>query len=290
MIVTRLKGGLGNQMFQYAVGRRVSLVNKVPLKLNLSLYPEYGERKFGLDNFNIQATIATGEEIRRFHTIDIETIIRKFLPYYRKKIVYEKGPFFDPNILNIRRKRLYIVGHWEAEGYFKDVAQIIRKDFTLKKPLASEYKKIVEKMGKSNSVSLHIRRGDQLTEKYQKGNKVVLPQSYFREGLAYISTKVKKPIIFISSDDIGWVKDNFKIDFPVIYLSEPKLLDYEELILMSYCKNNIIPDSSFSWWAAWLNTNPDKIVIAPANWRKDPQENEKYTAGLIPDDWIKIAA
>ncbi len=288
MIITRLKGGLGNQLFQYAIGRRIAYVNKVPLKVNASAYTKFSDRQYGLKHFNIAATIASGDEIKRFHALDAETVMRKFLPYYRKKIVYEKEPYFDANILGIRRKNLYIVGHWEAAGYFADIDRLLREDFTLKKPITIKYKELIDKIRATNSVSFHIRRGDHLSEKFQHGNKVSLPKTYFQKSLAVIGALVKKPQIFVSSDDISWVRNNIKIDFPVIYLSWPGLLDYEELILMSYCKHNIIADSSFSWWAAWLNNNPEKVVIAPANWRVDPVVNKKYVESILPGMWIRI--
>jgi len=147
------------------------------------------------------------------------------------------------------------------------------------------YKNNEQKIKEKNSVSLHIRRGDYLTMQKAIDTIGVCPLDYYDKAIREITRKIKNPTFFIFSDDINWVKENLKTNSPTIFVSGGKLKDYEELILMSKCKHNIIANSSFSWWGAWLNNNPNKIVIAPKKWFKDTSKN---TRDLIPESWLKL--
>lgn len=285
MIIIKINGGLGNQMFQYAAGKSLSVKNKTIIKLDLTRFknidPEY--RKYELGHFNIKENFSTPEDLRFFNKTGLSKLIENFKPYYKRLVVKYRGYDFDPHILKLKGN-VCLDGYWQSEKYFKDVANAIKQEYTLKNGLGVRSKEIFEKIINTNSVSLHIRRGDYLSGKFS-GIYPVLPMEYYQEAINLIANKTDNPIFFVFSDDIGWTKNNLKISYPVVYVSGNNIEACEEIILMSKCRHNIIANSSFSWWGAWLNHNPDKIVIAPRYWLKVHDYNIN---DLVPEEWIKI--
>ncbi len=278
MIITQLTGGLGNQMFQYAMGRAVAYRLNVPFKIDTTIYREHKKRKFGLGSFSITAKVAT----------DFEIMIRKYQPF--RKVIKSKKFEFIPEAFNLPNNS-YINSYldnywyeWQSEKYFKEIESIIRKEFVLKDPLPEASKPLTDSIKNSNSVSIHIRRGDYIEPKY-KNIFISCGPEYYSSAISFISKKAPDAKFFVFSDDLNWSKT---LPFPketVFVGSEFGLQDAEELIVMSKCKHNIIANSSFSWWGAWLNKNPDKIVISPKRWHLILDINEK---DLIPETWIKI--
>lgn len=297
MIIARLKGGLGNQMLQYATGRALSLKLGVNLKLDTtSLYSKIGgdtPRLYGLDVFNIKSEKANDEELIKFNK-PIQKIIQKIF----RKITGKNHLVYDPTILN-SKDGSYIQVLWPCEKYFKDYRLQILNDFTLKNPLSTQAQNIKEKISQSqNSTSIHIRRGDYASNQTYQAWHGLTPISYYENAINYIikKTNKNKPAetpetvsFFIFSDDINWVKNNLKITneqaHEVIYVSDGIITDAEEITLMSLCQNNIITNSSFSWWGAWLNQNPNKTVITPKNWIANPKIN---TSDVISAEWVKM--
>lgn len=250
MIVIRLKGGLGNQMFQYAYGRDLSYRQKTVLKLDKSF----------LKN----------------------TIWQRIIGVTPRK--YELGEFNIKAKLTNKKYKNRLEGYWQSEKYFKDIRKMICEDFTLKKE-SNNFKKLAKIISQTNSVSVHFRRGDYAEKRKTKKYHGLLDTNYYQKALDIINEKVKNPHFFVFSDDPSWVKKNFKIKQPLTFISgSRKLTNSKELILMSLCKHNIIANSSFSWWGAWLNRNPSKIVIAPKKWFRAKIEAKN----LLPGDWIKL--
>lgn len=285
MIITRIHGGLGNQMFQYALGRNLSLIHNVPLKLDYSYLkvPNQSSRSFRLHGFQIKAEEATAEEIRAYRS-DMQKILDRFRPYSKKKKVLEESGDFEERVLS--RSDGYFDGHWQNEKYFRQNEETIRKDFALKNPPGEEALRVAERMGEAaESVSLHIRRGDYVSIKKIADVHGVLPMSYYKNACDLILQKIPSAHFFISSDDIGWAKEHFPKNYPVEFISSPNIPDYEELALMNQCRHHIIANSTMSWWAAYLNQNPAKIVIAPKNWFRDPT---KKTENLVLKTWTRI--
>ncbi len=301
MIVTKLQGGLGNQMFQYAIGRHLAYLNDAELKLDISFYNNQSKndtpRRYALDVFNIVESFSTIEDIKKNglpNMVSKNIFLRIYRKFFRnleiKKPLRERTfvnePYFDfcSDILKIKRS-VYLSGNWQNEKYFYDIADILHKDFTIKN-ISSNYKQVNQQISNSkNSVSLHIRRGDYVHNENTNKYHGVCSLKYYSDAVNSIAKKINAPIFFIFSDDMEWVKKNLKIDFPIVFVSNDKLKDYEELILMSKCKHNIIANSSFSWWSAWLNNNPNKIVIAPKKWFQDPKRAHDNPC---PENWIKI--
>ena len=285
MIIVKLIGGLGNQLFQYSLGRKLSIKNNDILKMDLSDFTKDNPRSYSLGHFNIVENFAKKEDVAKLNKKGLSRVFEKIKPYYKRSVIKYKGYDFDPNILELSGN-FYLDGYWQSEKYFQDIKNIIRKEITLKEPSPSKYSELTSNIKNSNSVSIHIRRGDYITNK--KFSKVynLLDEKYYQSAVRFIAEKINDPIFFIFSDDINWVKQNLNVPYPKIFVSDANgMKDYEELILMSLCKHNITANSSFSWWGAWLNENTDKIVISPDKWFNDKIGNAK---DLIPPDWIRL--
>lgn len=290
MIIVRLMGGLGNQMFQYAAAQRLALVHGTNLKLDLGWLDKYQDkeavaaRRFALDCFNIKAAPASRWQLARVDTPPNNLkrqMARKFGGSLSVVRQAETGGF-HPEILKLP-DNVYLEGYWQSEDYFKDKSAAIRADLTFRKQLSAPAREIAESMEGSNSVSIHVRRGDYVTLKSASEVLGTLPPSYYQKAIARICKELKDPLFLVFSDDINWCKKNLKID-KAIY-SEHGGGDWEDMKLMSDCKHHIIANSSFSWWGAWLGAGPSKMVIAPKQWFRAKQMN---TSSLLPKEWIKL--
>lgn len=301
MVIVLLKGGLGNQLFQYAMGRRIAVDNNLPLKLDVEagFKNDFYKRSYGLKHFNILEDFATQKEVKRARRIQSRGIIGKlirlanrFRPYYKRYVINERNYHeYDINILR-QYTEVYFNGYWQTEKYFKSIEEIIRKEFTVKYPLEGLNLKISNEIVKTNSVSLHIRRNHGISTNGKVDSFAVkqhgtIPIDYYCSAVKYLSSKYNNLDFFVFTDNPEWTNNNLKLSYPhtLVMHNNKNNKDYEELRLMSLCKHQIIANSTFSWWAAWLNSNPDKIVIAPKNWFANADFD---TSDLIPKEWIKI--
>lgn len=272
-------------MFQYALGRNLSLIHGVPFKIDSSFLEKENQsaRTLRINGYKTHLEEASQNEINAYRS-SLQKILDRIRPPSKRKKVLETSPAFDAGVLE--RTDGYFVGHWNNEQYFKSSEQILRKDFELKKPFGEPSGKIAELIASEpESVSIHIRRGDYVSIPKIAAVHRTLPLSYYIEAMGKIIAQKPNAHFFISSDDIGWVKENFPKNYPVTFISSFDIPDYEELSLMSLCQHNIIANSTFSWWGAWLNQNPDKIVIAPKQWFND---SDRTIGDLIPTSWIQI--
>jgi hypothetical protein len=291
MVVVRIIGGLGNQMFQYAAGRRLAIKLCVELKLDISSYSEfYKLRSYDLGIFNIKENFATPKEVRQLTNISKNLFVRIFYRILRKQqkpsasYYKEKRFHFDPEVLQLS-DGVYLDGYWQSEKYFTDIAKIIRQEFLVKIPQQAKDQELAELIGSCESVSLHIRRGDYVSDPRTSQMFVTCDLDYYYRCVDHISQAVQRPHFFIFSDDPQWAYNNLKLPFPTVLIGHNRTYkDYEDLRLMSLCKHNIIANSSFSWWGAWLNNYKEKIVIAPNRWfRIDMDESD-----LIPQNWLRL--
>ncbi|EKE02186.1 MAG: glycosyl transferase family protein [uncultured bacterium] len=291
MIIVNLYGGLGNQMFQYALGRHLAEKNNTELKLDISAFESYKLRKYELGNLNIIEKFALPEEISRLSTLPtgkIERFIRKTLRKpVKKPESYIKENItggFNPKILDLQNN-IYLEGYWQSEKYFIEIEDIIRKEFSFKFPATGKNKEILENILNINSVSLHIRRGDYVTNPEVNQVHGVCSLDYYKSCVDFIEKKLESPYFYIFSDDIEWVKNNLQIQSQVYYVDHNTVDNaIEDMRLMFSCKHNILANSSFSWWGAWLNSNPDKMVITPRKWFNTTYDSND----LIPERWIKL--
>lgn len=294
MIISKIQGGLGNQLFQYALGRHLSFQHGYELKLDIRWYSavNYTDtiRKYRLDHFHTKKGIATDLDIKSIYTpkSDIFPIkfIREFIsPTNNSNFVKEKSLSFDMDIIR-SPDNVYLDGFWASEKYFKNIEKVIREDLTVKNPPIEMNHSYACEITSCESISVHVRRGDYVNNSKTKEFHGNCSKEYYYDAMDIIASKVTKPHFFIFSDDCEWVKRNLKTDYPMSYIDfNGEERDYEDLRLMSLCKYHIIANSTFSWWGAWLSNYPSKIVIAPKNWYSDP--NLK-TADLIPETWMRI--
>jgi len=297
-------GGLGNQMFQYAFGRHLSIKNNQPLKLDISRYdnsinPDLlkNGRIFGLHNFNIDYHPATEREIRYFDKYyKSDTLLRKIYrkfekirfsnkKYFEKSYILEplgNGQIYDSSILTFPYNNAYFRGFWQSEKYFIDIKDIIWKDFQVKNEPDEYNKTMLANIKKNNSISLHVRMGDNADLDNPHG---ALTPKYYHEAINLILKKIRNPHFYIFSDNMEWAKNNISIECPHTYVDNPPSKDYEDIRLMSNCKNHIIANSTFSWWGAWLAKNPNKTVIAP---KKYSQNSNIQNPDYYPENWILI--
>jgi hypothetical protein len=290
MVITRLVGGLGNQMFQYAFGRKMALKNNDILKIDTSALGKEKKvkggfvREYQLNVFNIEENFATSEESEKLR--NPYGIFSKILRKFRTKILKENYVDFVPSLLN-KKGNFLLDGFFQCEKYFKDIRETLIKDFTFKNGVLSNKVKEFEQSlnNKENSVFLHVRRTDYLVFKGNQKYWGICEPEYYYQAIEHISKQVGDINLFIFSDDIKWVKENLKFNFPATYVSEMNFKDHEEMYLMSKCDHGIIANSSFSWWGAWLNTNSKRIIVAPTTWVKP---EVKGHTDIIPDSWIKI--
>lgn len=282
MIIIRVSGGLGNQLFQYALGRQLYEQTGETVKLDISnFHPDkqrgVTQRDFSLDHFAIiLPTTNFFENVWRKIKTDVLKIMR---------VVQDTTPFvFDPS-LSEKAHNAYIVGNWVNPGYFSHVRNALLKELILKNPLSDTGQGVLNEIRDSESVSVHVRRGDYLN--YQD-KFVILGEEYYRHAVAIIKERTTNPKFFVFSDDSTYVKEKFGVLFGenVVYVSQYNFSDFEDLSLMSACKHNIIANSSFSWWGAWLNQNQTPTVVAPKKYRADNADDSQIMSTQM--GWIQI--
>lgn len=285
MIIVNLKGGVGNQLFQYALGRHLALKTGAELKLDtggLERANLVGDiyRPFVLQAFNIKAEVATPNEVQKLKYP--YGLISKGWLYLAFKLSRDKNTLFHPEVLDYT-DNTYLDGFWQSPLYFETIRETLLAELTLKEKSAS-FMHFAEMITGCESISIHIRRGDYAKNPQVKKEFGPCSVNYYKEALAKISETILSPTYFVFSDDIAWVKENLALPENSIYVVDKNLRDCDELMLMSLCRHNIIANSSFSWWSAWLNQNPDKIVIAPKPWF----DTVTYDKNLIPPSWLQL--
>ena len=285
MIIVRLTGGMGNQMFQYAAGRALSLKQGVPLALDTEWlldrtprpkFLNFVFRNYDLDLFTIDATFAERSDVPLMYRSYLVGWAKHGLDFAARKFLrrpgQERNLRFDPKILALG-PNAYLSGVWQSPSYFESIADVIRKDFMLKAPLSEQSARLKAEVQSCASVCLNVRRGDFVTSDVHG----TMGTDYYDRAIA----------LYVFSDDIAWCEANLKFSFPTFFVGKeykgPKYGEYLEL--MRACRNFIIPNSTFAWWAAWLSENPDKIVIAPKRWFLIEDID---TSDIVPEEWIRI--
>lgn len=291
MIIVRIIGGLGNQMFQYAAGRRLAATHNTVLKLDISDFADYNLHSYGLSVFNINELLATQEEIRLLkepETDSLKKMFKKLLQHPSKlgiSHIQEKQYNFDPQILALSNS-IYLDGYWQSEKYFADIANIIKNEFTVTLPQTGTNLELAQHISSGESVSLHVRRGDYVTDAKTNTIHGTCDLDYYARCIEFLAQKVLRPCFFIFSDDPEWAEKNLKMAYTATFIGHngPEK-NYEDLRLMSQCKHHIIANSSFSWWGAWLGQHQGTIVCAPKRWFNSPAFDTK---DLLPETWVRL--
>lgn len=294
MIIVRLLGGLGNQMFQYAFGRKLAQLHHTNIGFELDglfagedIRSEYKLNIFGIEQPRIPfAHTIKHRRKTMYKSTFLNNIYKSFYGYID---IHELGHFaYNENFIKNSTKNAYVRGLWQSEKYFQDISGIIRSEFQVKIPPNTSNQRIIDKINLSeNAISLHVRRGEFANKNEYNDTIGTCNRSYYDNAISILIKKYKNIDFFIFSDDIAWCKTEFNnLDQPTNFIDfNDASTDYEDLRLMSLCKHNIIANSTFSWWGAWLNQNPHKIVIAPQKWFSGWDYDTK---DLIPENWIRI--
>ena len=290
MIIVQLSGGFGNQLFQYASGLSLAEHHNVCLKVDVSLLEKedvitgtFREMDiFKLRNIPIKAT---NDEINKFLSLSpFTSFTDKSKPFYKRKVYKEKSNMFDKNFFKAG-KDLLLKGNRQSEKYFISIKETIVEKFSISEKVTEPVIEIGNTISVQNSVSIHIRRGDYLAPVALEWLGVQ-PISYYLKAIDKITKGIPNVKFYIFSDDITWVKQNLKLDHDHEFVSGNITTNaLQDFYLMSKCKNNIIANSTFSWWAAWLNQNEGKFIIAPKKWYNQVTFD---TTDLIPNSWIRI--
>lgn len=291
MIISHILGGLGNQMFQYAAGRAHSARTGSELLLDLSSFENYGlHNGYELNRvFGITARSSDQIDLERMLGWRKSHLVRKVMKFCckggsSKNLIIEPHFHYWSGIDEVKSNS-YLDGYWQSEKYFSNIKDAIKQDFIFGKNLDFINQKILNKIVSTTSVGLHVRRGDYISNKSAAKVLNLCDMEYYRKAIKYFFEKFSAPKFFIFSDDPRWVLENFeKIlnNFEVIY-HNTGANSYIDMQLMASCKHNIIANSSFSWWSAWLNNNPEKIIIAPEKWFINNRFN---SMDLYCDGWI----
>jgi hypothetical protein len=295
MIIVNIRGGLGNQLFQYACAKALSVSTRQSLRIHLAKKSFLNSpRDFTLCNiFNIKVKKSSTKDIKRVLGFSIPSnlisiFLIKNLYFLRPRNFITEPSFnlFHHELLGIKNKHIYLIGYWQSYKYFESFFSSFKEELSFKKEFLKKNEKNVyfESIASSNSVSIHFRRGDYISN--SSANKFHGPCSsaYYDSAIKFTTKKVKNPHFFIFSDDIVWAKAQiYPLNLQITFVDNKQ--DYVDFWLMSLCKNNILANSTFSWWAAWLNKNKSKIVIAPKKWFGDPSI---LTPDLIPNSWYRI--
>lgn len=265
MILTRIRGGLGNQFFQYACGRYLSCLYNTDLYLDCIRSESF--RPYLLYKYNIDGTPILKPE-------DDILKINQFVRFREDEQTINKQIWNCQDGVNI-----YINGYWQSHHYFIRIGDVIKHNFTLKEPVnTKQFREMAEKINNSNSIMIHVRRGDYISlEDYYEN----LSPEYYNQAIAIMNQKIDNPQYFIFSDDIEWCKNNIKGD-NITYVDLHQE-GFEDLELMRLCKHHIIANSTLSWWGAWLSDSPNKIVISPKKWIKNKEEDYR-----TPSRWLRI--
>ena len=290
MIIVELNGGLGNQLFQYAIGRQLSLYKNVPLGLDITAFDTDPNRTYRLDNFKIRATIATDSEIHRtkYHKLLPPTLsshLDRVLPIPLRSLWREKKTStYDPDVTRLS-SHVYLSGYWQTPLYHQPNEQKIREEVQVCHSPNAQNQKMLDQISAHESVSLHIRRGDYVSNPLASAFLGALDLSYYRRAIQFMKERLSHLHFFVFSDDVEWVQEKLIIDTPATYVAHNgREQDYEDLRLMSHCKHHIIANSSFSWWGAWLASHPNQQVVAPQKWYRQGRD----TSQLIPPTWTRI--
>lgn len=293
MIIIKLRGGLGNQLFQYALGRKLAKNANTELRLDLTLLHDRTNvtpRAFTLNIFNINATIATKKDEQKILGPRLFRPIKRRLwkmgiDLFHWNYFRETSFEFHPEILE-HKGSMVLEGYWQSEDYFKDIRNTLLKELTVKDSLISpEIKMTCQYIKDNESVAVHVRRGDYVANPIVNQLFGICSLEYYEKAIDLMKSQLQNPKFFVFSDDTDWCKMHLKFSpyDQVQFMNGNK--DFEDFLFMSSCHHQIIANSSFSWWAAWLNPYQHKKIIAPKNWFVSAELN---TSHVVPAEWIRL--
>jgi hypothetical protein len=288
-IVVQLAGGLGNQMFQYALGRKLQLRHGATLRFDLDWFRRYNSRSLDLYGYRLELCPAPRREVLRLRAYKgtlPDRVLRRLIGLELpgpSSYVRERQFTFDPSILT-RRDDLYLSGYWQSPLYFNDIANTLRREF-VPRECPDELVTFSKRVAAISSVSVHVRRGDYVSDQRASQRHGICDLDYYREASQLIADRVANPEFFVFSDDPRWARTQLRLGFTATYASsERPRPSTVEMAAMRACRHHIIANSTFSWWAAWLCSYPGKVIVAPRRWFGDDGDSTK---DLIPSEWLR---
>mgnify|MGYP001570765663 FL=1 len=307
MIILKIRGGIGNQMFQYAFGKSISRKFRTDVILDLEALfnqaPRVGAmpRTYGLNIFSIRPKFTllskvglfinrTDSKLVKFLFKTKEVLKTMIKPIYERKVITEEEFHSDANLTQKTIEGSCFSGYWQNEKYFKDIKDEIKKDFSFKNSVSEKFVPILKAIKDSASVCIHVRRGDNVLNPISSKVFGYLEIDYYKKAFSMMEGLVPNAKFFIFSDDIAWCIENFKFIPDVVFVSDKnnEADPSDDMQLMSNCSHFIISNSTLSWWVAYLGKNPAKIVITPKNWFKDKAMNKNYKDNLLLPEWKPI--
>ena len=292
MIIIQMAGGLGNQMFQYALYKQLTGMRKTVKMDDEAGFREDAQRNPALAAFGIAYERASRQEIEEMtdSSMAFTARVRRKLFGRQRRAYFEENKCFQPKIFDW--DDIYLEGYWQSEKYFRDVGNLLKKEFSLESVrrnrdngygLSEEAERYLNRIEQGESVSVHVRRGDYLLPQNQDLFGNICTDMYYENAVKKMMESRPDCTFYLFTNDNQWAAERLRErkDFPIVLVELPGNRDYETLMLMSRCRHNILANSSFSWWASYLNDNPDKQVIAPAEWMNGWDCSEIYRADMI---------
>lgn len=292
-IIIRLVGGLGNQMFQYASAIGIAASHDRDLLMDLSSFEVYETWPYQLDCMNIPQDIYRGQVLGKpLPKTVTEKVLRKLgmKGHNLNEEVYQETQFhFNPNVMHLKEQQILLEGYFQSPLYFNNVESIIRERFALKGQFTTKAEQIKEIIAKATKpISIHVRRGDYLSSAASGVHGSLSLDYYFRSIELMKRLVGESATFFVFSDDKEYIKEAFSEVSNVFFVESDPVAPWEDMHLMAHCQHNIIANSSYSWWGAWLNSSKDKRVIAPAKWFSSEKLSSCNVLDLYPDDWILL--
>lgn len=295
MIVTRLIGGLGNQLFQYAIGRHLALLNGTELRIDASAFESYKLHAYALDHFSISGDPVEADQIAAFDVIGNSRVVRALargpIPQAKhwrgRTYVREQGMRFDRRILELRGD-LYLDGYWQSERYFSDIADTIKDDLQIVEDMDDANLRMAEQIQDSRSVSVHVRLGDFARDPITRKVHGVLGAEYYSAAVRLLAERVPGARFFVFSDEPERALAASGLADPVTTVVDfnPAARNYSDLRLMALCDHHVIANSTFSWWGAWLGEQlGSTITVAPTRWFGAA---DRDSSDIIPSRWITL--
>jgi hypothetical protein len=292
MVIVKLMGGLGNQMFQYAFGRRLAHERQVLLQMDGTFFQSQFQRRYQLGCFKIRAELVTDKTTSEIvwqeqgHRQSVAWSTMHLTGRGRGTIVRERRRFvYDSRALEASGN-IYLEGYWQNEKYFEPIAHLLREEFAFAEEAREKNREVLRQILDAEAVAIHVRRTDYTTNRITNQVHGVLSLDHYHTCVRHVAEAVRKPHFFVFSDDPEWAKNNLRIEYPctVIDHNRPPA-DHEDLRLMSACRHFVIANSTFSWWAAWLSAYSGKRVFAPRRWLAVDHFD---TSDLCPASWIRV--
>lgn len=290
-VIARIEGGLGNQLFQYATARTLADRLDCELTLDLRGLEENGDRPFQLDHYRIRAAVASSEELaelpewRASRWRRMRSSFSQWVPLLSSyPVFWPRGFAFDRRFECISRPA-YLVGYWQTEKYFVWNRSRLLQDIQLVTPLPP-HTPLLDEIRAANSVALHIRRGDYVSNPAAAKFHGLCDLTYYHAAINLLKNRFKDIQIVVFSDEPAWACDNLHLELPTIFVdANPPDSGHLDLELMRHCRHHVVANSSFSWWGAWLCERAGQMVCAPRRWFADPRTD---ISDVVPASWIQL--